>query len=214
VLTNTSEGEELTGCYIANTAWTVSSMENGDSFSGDPFKKGDWFKVIIEGYNNNNTLTGSIDCYMADYRSENAEEHYILKEWKWIDLSSLGTVQKLRFKVEGSRNNASGLTTPGYFCIDNINGTRDDTPTAIPGNNYDTIVMYPNPTHGKVNINLSSMDNAERLDIVDFSGKIVLSKEATPKKINQIDLSTLKKGFYILRIVAKKNIITGKIYKQ
>jgi len=123
-LTNSKQGEVLKGVYLTNTSYAVSSMKNGDSFVGEGFKQGDYYKVIVTGVDADGDDTQSIDIYLADYRSSNPEEHYILETWKWFDLSSLGAVKKLRFVVDGSRYNQNGLTIPGYFCMDNLNGSK------------------------------------------------------------------------------------------
>ncbi|MDE6439454.1 MAG: DUF4465 domain-containing protein, partial [Bacteroidales bacterium] len=58
--------------------------------------------------------------YLADYRSENAADHYILKEWKKVDLSSLGKVKMLTFRLISSRSNEYGELLPTYFCLDQL----------------------------------------------------------------------------------------------
>lgn len=125
-LTNTSNGELLKGTFITNTAYLVSSLKNGDGFIGGPFEQGDWYKVTFSGRDKIGNITSSIDIYLADYRSDNPDDHYILNYWKWVDLSSLGEVQKIYFTVSGSRNNEIGLTIPAYFCIDNFNAIEQD----------------------------------------------------------------------------------------
>lgn len=212
VLTNTLQGETLSGCYMTNNAWAVSSMENGDAISGDAFTDGDWFKVSIEGYKDN-ALTGNIECYLADYRSENTTDHYILKEWKWIDLSSLGVVQKLKFKVDGSKKGTNGLNTPGYFCIDDLNGKRDDTPTQINSNLSDNIKIYPNPTKGIAYVDLSKIENIQELKIYAINGELIKTIETTLKSIQKVDLSDQNSGIYFIRIICDQQIYTYKIRK-
>ncbi len=120
---NNENGAVIPGCYITNDAYAVNailhgdgmSTENGTSTGNVGFKTGDWFKLTITADNGN-----SIDCYLADYRSANEADHYYLNTWEWIDLSSLGTVKKLTFSMDSSRKNNWGMTTPSYFCLDNI----------------------------------------------------------------------------------------------
>jgi hypothetical protein len=125
-LNNGKEEDLVKGMYITNSAYTLNSIENGDSFVGDAFKQGDFYKTTITGYDKNGDETNSIEVYLADYRSSNPKDHFVLKDWKWIDLSSLGKVKTVKFKVSGSRNNSRGLLTPGYFCIDNFNSDKID----------------------------------------------------------------------------------------
>ncbi|MBR5928840.1 MAG: DUF4465 domain-containing protein [Prevotella sp.] len=124
---NNENGAEIPGCYITNDAWVVDAILHGDGMStedgtasgtftgNEGFKTGDWFLLTITADNGN-----SIEYYLADYRSSDEAEHYYVNEWEWIDLSSLGTVKSLSFTMTSSRNSSWGMTTPGYFCIDNL----------------------------------------------------------------------------------------------
>ena len=124
---NNPEGDQLRGMYVTNDAWNVYAYTVGDSYTknaetgNDAFDKGDWCKLTITADNGN-----SVDVYLADYQSENADDRYYLNTWQWVDLSSLGTVKSLQFFITSSRKNEYGMTTPGYFCIDNFNGTRPE----------------------------------------------------------------------------------------
>ena len=128
---NNPEGDQLRGMYITNDAWNVYAYTVSDGYTknaetnNEAFDKGDWCKLTITADNGN-----SMDVYLADYQSENPEDRYYLDTWQWVDLSSLGTVKSLQFFITSSRNNKYGMTTPGYFCIDNFNGTRSETEAA------------------------------------------------------------------------------------
>ena len=123
------ESDVVRGLYVTNTAYTLSSILNGDNMSKgatgkDEFEKGDWLLLTIWGTKADGSET-KVEVYLADYRSSNSAEHYYLGNWQWVDLSGLGKVKELRFSMTGSRNNEYGLTTPSYVCVDNINGTDD-----------------------------------------------------------------------------------------
>ena len=111
------EGETISGFYITNAAMTVNAYENGDGMTDGAFTTGDFFLLTITGDNDE-----QVEFYLADYRSENAAEHYYVKDWQWVDLSSLGSVKELTFSLKSSRKNAYGYTTPLYFCMDDFNG--------------------------------------------------------------------------------------------
>jgi hypothetical protein len=53
---------------------------------------------------------------------EDPEDDYILKEWEWLDLTSLGLVTSLNFALESSDVGEYGMNTPAYFCIDDFTG--------------------------------------------------------------------------------------------
>lgn len=119
---NNPGGDVIRGFYITNSAYAANSMNNGDSYGGK-FGKGDWFKLTVTGMNAGET-TGSIDYYLADFRSDNELDHYVLDTWQWVDLRALGKVTSLGFTLDGSDKSDGYLNTPAYFCMDNFNGER------------------------------------------------------------------------------------------
>ena len=117
VISGDSEGVVVSGFYITNSAYTYTSMTNGDSYA-KKFEKGDWFKLTITGYNAANEVTGTKEYYLADLREE--EKAYIIKDWRYVDLSGLGKVAKLGFELSSSDNGDYGMNTPAYFCFDDF----------------------------------------------------------------------------------------------
>lgn len=122
---NKPDGDVISGFYVTNTANSIKVYEEGDGSAGK-FETGDWCLLTVTGHHADSTTT-SVDVYLADYRSSNETEHYSLDYWLWVDLSSLGKVKYLTFSMSSSRNNEYGMTTPGYFCMDNLNGEPDAT---------------------------------------------------------------------------------------
>ena len=88
------------------------------------FRTGDYLKLIITGKAVDNTTT-SLDYYLADYTSKKEADHYCLDTWQWVDLRPLGKVKAVSFRMEGTKQNSYGLTTPTYFCMDDFNGYRE-----------------------------------------------------------------------------------------
>ena len=112
-----STGDVVPGFYITNSAYAYSSMNEGDG-SAKKFEKGDWFKLTITGYDVDGTVTGTKDYYLADLRDANTA--YIINDWRYVDLSSLGKVKKLGFELNSSDAGIYGMNTPAYFCFDNF----------------------------------------------------------------------------------------------
>ncbi len=113
------EGTVLDGMWVTNGAWTRYCVLNGDGLSG-PFEKGDFLKVIVTGYDFDDTVTGTSEFYLADYRSEDLQDHYALDTWEWMDLSGCGKLQYFEISMETTKVNAYGATTPMYTFIDDI----------------------------------------------------------------------------------------------
>lgn len=120
-VTNDSEGSLIPGMYVTNSAYTYFSMTNGDAYA-KKFGQGDWYLLTVKGVKADDTEE-SIDFYLADLRSDNADEHYILDTWQWIDLSSFGKVTALKFELSSSDTGNWGMNTPAYFCIDDLGAT-------------------------------------------------------------------------------------------
>jgi hypothetical protein len=187
---HSEEGATIPGVYLTNAAYTYSSMINGDAYD-DPFKQGDYYKVTFRG----NTGT-TVEYYLADYRSNDASEHYILTDWKWFDLSSLGDITSLTVSVDASRKNAYGLTTPAYLCMDNFGAANPDA-TSVRNPAGDTqISIYPNPFTGYIIVNTTISGTAT---VYSLSGKTMLNVNIQNGS-NRIETSALPKGVYVLKI--------------
>lgn len=74
------------------------------------------------------------------------------------------------------------------------------------------IEVYPNPTHGIVNVLIVKTDYQDEIVVTDISGKVILTHFITPNSENTIrfDLSNFGKGTYFIR---NKNSHSGEIQK-
>jgi hypothetical protein len=78
------------------------------------------------------------------------------------------------------------------------------------------ITMLPNPTTDKVYITLplnENLMNKSEISVYNFSGKQVLTKQAT-SNIVDVDFSNLAKGTYIVKVVVNNNIYSEKVVRQ
>lgn len=125
-VTNNVNGDSISGFYITNSAWAVDAIVNGDGMSSNPsgFAQGDYFSLSVIGLKND-LPTDTATFYLADYRSTVEADHYYIDTWQWLDLRKLGVVNQLKFVFDGTKTNNYGLTTPTYFCLDNLNGKRE-----------------------------------------------------------------------------------------
>ena len=128
-LTYSEEAKTISGFYITNSAYTMDAILNGD-YANEAFGQGDYLLLTVRGYDGD-VETDEIEFYLADYRSENPEEHFALTEWKWLDLSELGVVTRLEFDMFTTKSDAYGFTTPTYFCLDNFGATAPTDPTGV-----------------------------------------------------------------------------------
>ena len=100
-------------------------MRDGDSFAkqfgGESGNDEDYFKLTITGITETGYTDNSVEFYLADFRFADNDQDYIVDDWTWVDLSSLGNVIGLEFMIESSDVGAYGINTPGYFAMDNLN---------------------------------------------------------------------------------------------
>lgn len=107
---------------ITNSTYAYFSMLNGDDFTV-PFDQDDWFLLTITALDIERNSIGAVDFYLADFRSGDSSEHYILDEWANVDLQPLGAgVHQLQFSLDSSDfNEAFGsINTPSYFAMDGL----------------------------------------------------------------------------------------------
>lgn len=109
-----------------------------------------------------------------------------------------------------------GWEVPGLnICTVGINGISlfAYLPTTTIKNNTElSFSVFPNPTTDKVTINYTETKNA-RLQIYDILGKCVLTRDLRNGQ-NDIDVSKLSKGGYMIKVKTNDGIIVKKLIKQ
>ncbi len=135
---NLPTDQRIESLWISNTTYTYFSMKNGDifakKFGGASGQDPDFFKVTFTGYQGlgaTGQTTGTADFYLADYRNVNNAPDYIVEDWRWVDLSSLGVARSVSLSFAGS----DVTYTPTYAAFDNITLSAVPEPSifALPG---------------------------------------------------------------------------------
>lgn len=105
--------------YLTNSTYAALLMLNGDAFCKKfTYEDHDWFKVTIKGFDHTGVEKGSIDFYLADFRTSSSGG--VVTEWTKVDLNSLGAVQRIEFTLSSTDNGTWGMNTPAYFCLDDL----------------------------------------------------------------------------------------------
>ena len=129
----------VSGGYFSNTTYVAGSMLNGDMFAkkfgGSTGNDADWLKMTVRGVNALGLYTTDepIEFYLADYRFADNSQDYIVDEWTWVDLSSLGSVVALEFCMGSSDIGAYGMNTPAFFAIDSLTMVPEPMTMALLG---------------------------------------------------------------------------------
>jgi hypothetical protein len=117
-------GCKVFGAYFTNTTYAYLSMKDGcfpaNKFGGPSGSDPDWFLLTITGKDASGADTNTVEFYLADYRFEDNSEDYIVDDWEYVDLSSLGMVKSLEFSLSSSDTGDFGMNTPTYFAMDNL----------------------------------------------------------------------------------------------
>ena len=113
------------GMYVSNTTYAYFSMKDGDAFAkkfgGDNGSDPDFFKLRIYAIVDDAIDSSKfVDFYLADFRFDNDSLDYIVDDWWYVDLSSLGYVDGLSFELTSSDVGAWGMNTPAFFAVDKI----------------------------------------------------------------------------------------------
>ena len=117
------EGRSVQSMHVSNTTYAALTMRDGNAFAR-PFAQDDWFMIEVMGFDVDGEKTGSINFYLADFRSQDPEEHYILDHWELVDLRSLGmNAREIEIIFQSSDVGAWGINHPTYLAIDNLSFT-------------------------------------------------------------------------------------------
>lgn len=205
-LDDISLGDSILGFYINNSTYAYLAIKDGNdgfgavkTFGGPTGDDPDYFLLTIKKYSNGTLSTDSIDFYLADYRFADNSMDYVINEWTYVDLTSLGAADSLSFTLSSTDNHPMfGMNTPAYFCLDNIVTSG----TLVSNNNIEEkleMEIYPNPTTDFLFIKNLENQNDLTINIYDLLGQQINNNTITNNN-NQIDVSNLPIGTYLIRV--------------
>ena len=187
-----SEAKVIDGFYITNSTYTALSMLNGDDFAnkfgGESGDDPDWLRLTVIG-TLDSALTDTVDFYLADYRFDDNTEDYIVTDWTWLDLNSLGNITELTFVLSSSDNGNWGMNTPAYFCMDDLTVNTVSLEELI----SETLSVYPNPVQDQIRVNI---DGA--LTIYNIAG--ILVKSEMVEAGSAVSVNELTSGIYFVKV--------------
>ena len=202
-----SQDDSICGLYLTLNAYTYKSIKCGDQFA-TAFDYEDYYYVTIRGFLNG-TQTDTVAYYLADYRDSTAA--YVVDDWKWVNLQSLGTVDSLAFELTTSDAGQYGPNTPMYVCVDEISVGCTDCDTtdnshdtfSISGNSESrakaqasdlTITVSPNPVSSVLSVQTETGSN---ISILSKEGNIAKKLKTTASSVD-VPVNDLNPGMYII----------------
>lgn len=190
-------GKPMIGMYVNNSTYTYLSVRDGDAFAkkfgGETGNDPDFLLLTIKKYSGGAIDDDSINIYLADYRFTQNKKDYIISEWTYVDLTTLGEVDSLIMRMTSSDVGVFGMNTPAYVCIDEVS-----TDNLLAASSIDTrgnkIIIGPNPSTDKVYIDIPFKGECT---ITSLMGTTQWSKMLQPGH-HEITVSAWPAGVYLL----------------
>ena len=183
---NTGKSYEMVGGYFNLNTYTFYSILYGDGYSR-AFTEGDELTLIVHGVDadeNEKTL----DISLASFKNGSLTAD---TGWKYVDLSSLGTVEEIYFTMSSTDSGEWGMNTPSYFCLDKLMVKETSSSSVITSESLSQkgSIVYDSKTR---TINLPEASFAV---VYDTMGNIMISS-SDKKSFSVEDLSA---GVYIIK---------------
>lgn len=186
------KGAVVPGIYVTNSAYAVNSMVNGDGFCTKfSTENGDYMTLVITGYDAAGSATGKVEVALAEFRNVAEGEGFILSEWKWVDLSSLGAISKFDIRYTGSQ--VSGV--PSYVCIDQVGATKPDETSVENVVLADANIFMPTENC----LSIVGIEGCYTLNLYSVAG--VKCESLRLSGANTVSVSSLESGIYLAEIL-------------
>ena len=183
------------GFYVCNNPYTYYAIQKGHSYAAQ-FEQGAWLKLIVHGIDTSGNEAGTVEHYLADYRSEKPEAWTLNKSWEWVDLSTLGKVSSLYFTMESSDQGERSMKTPAYFCLDRLMVLT--APASVDESLAATTKLYYDRVAGAVRV-----ESAEPMEAAVYNMRGALVMRQRVEGTASLDLSGTPSGVYIVRCGGK-----------
>jgi len=106
-------------------------------------------------------------------------------------------------------NNFQAEEDPYFIEQDDVANTSPNTLPLLVTND---MLIYPNPTSGKITIEYHQFTGNERVIFIDITGKPLLDY-TLQDFISNIDISTFASGVYFIKIITKNDFLVRKLIK-
>lgn len=180
---------EAVGAYVNLNSYTYYSLVYGAS-PARAFTNGDKLTLTIHGVAPDESEK-TVDVDLSTYTNGDFTS---TRGWKYVDLTSLGTVNEIYFTMNTTDVGAYGANTPQYFCLDKlmVKAPSDSGIESAPVS--DTSITYDRASH------VVTISGSEFAMVCDITGTMLMSGETS-----SFDISSLPAGVYIVK--AGKNSI-------
>lgn len=112
---NDGMAHEAVGCYVALNSYAYYATLFGDGVAR-AFTENDSLTLEVWGVHESGADT-KVEVNLA---KNNNGVLSASTGWTYVDLSALGAVNELYFKIRSTDTGTYGMNTPGYFCMDKL----------------------------------------------------------------------------------------------
>ncbi|PHI19914.1 hypothetical protein CEQ90_10200 [Lewinellaceae bacterium SD302] len=204
-------GGVVEGMSVSNTAYAYFVIRDGNMFSdlfgGESGDDPDFFFLTVKGFSDGELTTDSVNFYLADYRFEDNEQDYIIEDWEFINLSSLGGVDSLELTLKSSDFNNFGILTPAYVAIDNVITASPSSVRSL--SDLPEVNLFPNPAKNEVRLT-TTQGLTGAYQLYNLFGQRV----ATGQWNGALNLSGVTAGTYQLLLETESGWLPRRFVKQ
>ena len=209
VAVSTADTIGITSSYFV---WNGNLYFDGDDGTGDQLWK----------YNPTADTVSKLSTNTGDH---NPSDYAVLGDYLYYSADADGSTANYLFRTNGTTVEQVDTTIKDIDEVTVLNGklyfegddgvsgnelyTVDTTTLAVDSNELEIVKVFPNPTSNYINIPTKLLNS--NYSIYSILGKRVQRGKVTSE---QISITKLSKGSYILKLEVDKTVITRKIIKQ
>lgn len=182
-------------CDVSNTFEIILDNEKptisitssiGESTSETGFDVNIEFSEAVEGFEQSNISISNAD--ISKFDASKAPLYTIGISPIMSNIVTVSVPADVVTDIIGNSNSASNEWSTMF------------TVTSVENLAANGLIVYPNPSDGHIMVNFDKQFKKAILSVYDITGKLLESKVLTQTKSAQVDLSSLSKGIYILKI--------------
>jgi len=128
-----------------------------------------------------------------------------------------GLIHKASYFNDGPEPIGFGLTTTDEMFAAYYQYTTGKLATSVEESlEQASFVLYPNPSTGKLSIDVGGLENKGRytLEIFNLLGSRMLQLDNLTQRIHTVDLKDYNSAIYLVKITSGTDVITSKVIKQ
>ena len=215
-----AEAGRCVSAVVTNTTYGATVIRDGNDFSkpfgGDDGTDPDFFDLTMRLYLGA-MIQDSVTFPLADFRSDNPNEDFIVRDWTHIDYLDGETVfDSISFRMNSSDTSGGFINTPLFFALDELHigsgACVVDTyaPELLVGAR-----IFPNPAREWLRVELTTTITAPELTLFDVLGRPVRHVRLPPSTVaHEFDLNDLTPGVYTLTVRDGQRVASQRVVIQ